>query len=239
MRVSPDTLIFYEIGFVKINATLAFSWAVMLLMVGFALFVRRRITSGVEIGRGQNLLEAIVEAVLEQIREVTEDDPRPYLPFVGTLFLFIAVCNTLGAVPWFEVPTGSLSTTAGLAIVVFFAVHFWGVSTRGFGAYLKSYLQPTPIMLPFNVIGEVSRTLALAVRLFGNMMSGTLTVAILLSLAPILFPVVMRGFGLVIGLIQAYIFTILALVYIASAVRTQVGDGDEESESTQEGESNG
>lgn len=237
MQITPDATVFWQVGALKVNATLAYSWAVMVLMVAGAWLVTRRLTASVEISRGQNLLEAVVEGVMSQIREVTQDDPREFLPFIATLFLFIAVSNTLDVVPGFSAPTGSLSTTAALAVVVFFAVHYYGVSHKGLGGYLRSYLKPTPVMLPFNVIGELSRTLALAVRLFGNMMSGTLTVAILLSLAPLVFPAAMQVFGLLIGLIQAYIFTILAMVYIASAVRThRAQDKREAAPDTEKGE---
>jgi F-type H+-transporting ATPase subunit a len=121
---------------------------------------------------------------MDQIREISQQDPRPYLTFVGSLFLFIVVSNMLAIVPGFQAPTGSLSTTAALAIVVFLAVPFFGIQKLGFARYLKQYIQPTPIMLPFNIIGEVSRTLALAVRLFGNVMSGALIAGILLAIVP-------------------------------------------------------
>jgi F-type H+-transporting ATPase subunit a len=164
----------------------------------------------------QNALEALVVFILDQIRDVTQQDPEPYLPFVGTLFLFIAVSNVLSVVPGFHPPTGSLTTTAALAICVFLAVPAFGIAKLGLGPYLRGYLRPSPFMLPFTIIGELSRTLALAVRLFGNVMSTSVIVAILLSVAPLFFPVIMNAFGLLIGIIQAYIFAILAIVYIAS-----------------------
>ena len=123
--------------------------------------------------------------------------------------------------PGYEPPTGSLSTTAALAICVFVAVPFYGIQERGWGGYLRSYLEPTVIMLPFNIIGELSRTLALAVRLFGNMMSGTMILGILLIVTPFVFPAVMSALGLLTGMVQAYIFSILALVYIAAATGTK------------------
>jgi F-type H+-transporting ATPase subunit a len=122
-------------------------------------------------------------------------------------------------IPGYESPTGSLSTTAALAICVFVAVPFFGIAEQGLRGYLDSYLKPTVIMLPFNIISELSRTLALAVRLFGNMMSGTMILAILLTIAPLIFPIVMSALGLLTGMIQAYIFSILATVYIAAATR--------------------
>jgi F-type H+-transporting ATPase subunit a len=143
------------------------------------------------------------------------------LPFIATLFLLIATANLLSIVPWYNPPTGSLSTTAALALCVFIAVPAYGIARKGVGAYFKQYVQPSPIMLPFNIIGDFSRTLALAVRLFGNIMSGTLIVGVLISLAPLFFPLVMQAFGLLIGMIQAYIFAVLAMVYIASAARRE------------------
>jgi len=157
----------------------------------------------------------------KQIDEVGLKQPARYLPFVGTLFLFIALANLFTIVPGYEPPTGSLSTTTALALSVFIAVPFYGIEQRGWWGYLKSFMEPTVIMLPFNVIGELSRTLALAVRLFGNMMSGTMIVAILLTITPFIFPIAMRALGLLTGAVQAYIFTILAGVYIAAATQGQ------------------
>jgi F-type H+-transporting ATPase subunit a len=163
----------------------------------------------------------VVDGICNQIREITQQDPEPYLSFVGTLFLFIVTCNLLTVVPGYHAPTGSLSTTAALALCVFVAVPIFGIRQQGLGRYLKSYLEPTPIMLPFQIIGEFSRTLALAMRLFGNIMSGNLLAAILLSLVPLFVPIVMQLLGLVFGVIQAYVFSVLALVYIASASSVQ------------------
>ena len=140
-----------------------------------------------------------------------------WLPTLG-LFLFIAVANIFTIFPGYEPPTGSLSTTTALALCVFVAVPLYGVEERGWRGYLKSYLEPTVIMLPFNIMGEFSRTLALAVRLFGNMMSGTMILGILLVVTPFIFPTVMSALGLLTGMVQAYIFSILALVYIAAAI---------------------
>ena len=149
--------------------------------------------------------------------------PRIYLGFLGTLFVFIATASLATVIPGYEPPTGSLSTTAALAICVFIAVPLYGIKEQGLLRYLGSYLEPTPIMLPFNIIGEFSRTLALAVRLFGNMMSGTMILAIMLSITPFIFPIVMSALGLLTGMVQAYIFSILATVYIAAAASSRKG----------------
>ncbi|AHJ26790.1 F0F1 ATP synthase subunit A [Nodularia spumigena CS-584] len=219
MEISPDHIIFWQWGFIKLNATIVFTWLVMFLLVLVSWLITRNLKVKPQISRWQNILEIIVDAINQQIREVSQQEPSQYLPFIGTLFLFIVVANMLTIVPGYQPPTGSLSTTAGLALCVFVAVPLFGILNRGLLGYLRNYIQPTPLMLPFNIISEFSRTLALAVRLFGNIMSGTMLVAILLSLVPLFFPILIRLLGLLIGIIQAYIFAILAMVYIASATR--------------------
>ncbi len=221
MDISPDQVIYWEWGVVKLNATLVFSWVAMAVLTGGAWLITRNLRLAPRSARWQILWEVVVTQILDQIEEASLQDPRRYLPFIGTLFLFIVTCNTLGVIPGFEAPTASITTTAALAGCVFVAVPVFGIVNRGVGGYFKNYIQPTPLMLPFNLIGEISRTLALAVRLFGNILSGNLTVAILLSLAPLFFPVIMQAFGLLIGVIQAYVFAVLALVYIASGARVQ------------------
>ncbi len=221
MEITPDQVVYWQSGPIVINATLVFSWLVMALLATCAWTVRRRLSGGPLPGRLQNLLEALVETIRGQIRQAAHESADRYLPFIGTLFLFIVTSNVLAIVPGFRPPTGSLSTTAALAACVFVAVPVFGIAECGLKAYLKRYLQPTPLMLPFQVIGELSRTIALAVRLFGNIASGTLIVAVLLSVAPFFFPVLMKLLGLLIGVIQAYVFAILALIYIASGARAQ------------------
>lgn len=221
MEITPDQVVYWQSGPVVVNATLVFSWVVMALLVLSAWVVRRRLTEDLLPDRFQNLLEAVVETIRNQIREAAPEGADRYLPFIGTLFLFIVTANVLAVVPGFEPPTASISTTAALAACVFVAVPVFGVAERGVAGYLRRYVQPTPVMLPFHVIGELSRTIALAVRLFGNIASGTLIVAILLSVAPFFFPVLMNLLGLLIGVIQAYVFAILALIYIASGARAR------------------
>lgn len=217
MDISPDQIVYWQWGVFKLNATLVHTWLVMALLVGGAWLITRRLGSGTELSRWQNGLEVIVGAIRDQIREVDREQAGHYLPFIATLFLFIALSNLLAVVPAYRPPTGALSTTAALALCVFIAVPLYGIRRQGVQGYLRQYLQPTVFMLPFNIIGEFSRTLALAVRLYGNVMSGTVIGAILLTIAPFFFPVLMQLLGLLTGLIQAYIFAALALVYIASA----------------------
>ena len=222
MRLTPDQLILWQFGFVKLNATIATTWGLMLLLAVGAYLITRKLKSDVITSRWQAALEILITGIGGQIREVGLSMQERYITFIGTLFVFIATANILTILPGFEAPTGSLSTTAALAVCVFVAVPLFGIRRRGWRGYLKSYLQPTVIMLPFNLISELSRTLALAVRLFGNMMSGTMIIAILLTITPFIFPVAMTALGLLTGLVQAYIFSILATVYIAAAT----GDTD-------------
>jgi F-type H+-transporting ATPase subunit a len=221
MRLSPDELIFWQSGFVKLNGTIVFTWALMAAMVITSILVTRRLSTDMTRSRWQNLLEIIVTGIEEQIGEVGLKHPKTYIGFIGTLFLFVAMSALSAIIPGFEPPTSSLSTTAALALSVFVAVPIYGIAERGFGGYLHSYLEPTFIMLPFNIISDLSRTLALAIRLFGNMMSGTMILAILLTITPFIFPVAMSALGLLTGMVQAYIFSILAAVYIASATRAR------------------
>lgn len=219
MNISPDSIVYWQWGFLKLNATIVFTWLVMALLVVISWLATRRLSVEPHISRGQNALETIVSFIRDQIRDVTHQDPDEYLSFIGTLFLFISLANLLAFVPGYQPPTGSLYTTGGLAICVFFAVPFFGIKKRGVKNYFRHYVRPVAFMLPFNIIGEFSRTLAMAVRLFGNMMSGTMIVAILLTIVPLIVPIVMQILGLLIGQIQAYIFGVLATVYIASATR--------------------
>jgi F-type H+-transporting ATPase subunit a len=219
MRLSPDQLIFWQHGLLKLNGTIVFTWALMAVLVLGSMLVTCKLSTAHQRSRWQNLLEIVVTGIAGQIREVGLTRPERYLAFLGTLFLFAAAAALATIVPGYEPPTGSLSTTVALALCVFVAVPFYGVREQGLWGYLKSYLQPTFIMLPFNIISELSRTLALAVRLFGNMMSGAMIVGILLTITPFLFPVVMTLLGLLTGMVQAYIFSILAAVYLAAATR--------------------
>lgn len=219
MRLSPDEVIFWEYGFIHLNLTIVTTWVLILLLVIGASLITRHLKSDIKISRWQNILEVLVIAMNQQISEVGLKQPRKYIGFIGTMFLFIAVANLLAIVPWYYPPTASLSTTVALAICVFIAVPVFAIAENGIGGYLRSYIRPSFIMLPFNIISEISRTLALAVRLFGNIMSGGLIVSVLLSIAPFFFPIIMSALGMLTGMIQAYIFAILATVYIAAATQ--------------------
>ena len=221
MHLTPDEMVFWQHGFLKLNGTIVFTWGLMLVLAAGSRLITRKLSIGIERSSWQNLLEIIVTGIEKQIEDVGLSQPQKYLGFLGTLFLFIAAASLCTVIPGYEPPTGSLSTTAALALCVFVAVPFFGIEEQGVGNYLKSYMKPTFIMLPFNIISELSRTLALAVRLFGNMMSGAMIIAILLTITPFLFPIVMTLLGQLTGMVQAYIFSILAAVYIAAATRVR------------------
>ncbi len=222
MHLSPDDIVLVKWGAIKLNATIVTTWAVMLILVLGAYAITRRLSSEpFKRSRWQNFLEIIIILMQKQIKDVGLKDSAKYFNFIASLFLFLAMANFLIIIPGYEPPTGSLSTTTALAICVFVIVPYYGVQKLSLLGYLKTFAEPTLLMLPFNIISEMSRTLALAVRLFGNMMSGSMILAILLTIAPLIFPVLMQVLGLLTGTVQAYIFSILALVYIAAATQTK------------------
>lgn len=217
MDLTPDDIIVFTIGGLHVNATIFYTWVIMTVLTGGAWLITRKLRPDVPPNRWRTMLEVIVKTIEGQIAEITTVASRHVLYFSGTLFLFILASNVLAVVPGFHAPTGSLSTTVGLALAVLVAVPIFGISSGGLGGYLKTWVQPSWIMLPFNIIGEVSRGLSLAIRLYGNIMSGAVIAVILLGVAPLFFPVLMHMLGLLTGVIQAYIFAVLATVYIASA----------------------
>jgi F-type H+-transporting ATPase subunit a len=221
MHLSSDQIVYWQSGFVKLNGTMVYTWGLMLAMTLGSGLITRKLSVDQNRSRWQDLMEIVVTGIEKQIKEVGLSEPKKYLGFLGTLFLFVFLASLCTVIPGYEPPTGSLSTTAALALCVFVAVPFFGIEEQGVGGYLKSYMEPTVIMLPFNLISELSRTLALAVRLFGNMMSGAMIIGILLTITPFVFPIVMTMLGLLTGTVQAYIFSILAAVYIAAATRVR------------------
>jgi F-type H+-transporting ATPase subunit a len=222
MPITPDHIVYWHWGFAHLNATILFTWVVMLVLTIVSWLVTRRLdTPGFSRSRWENALEVVVQAIRKQIGEICSEQSDIYLPFIGTVFLFIGTSSLLALLPGCHPPTASLSTTAALAICVGVAVHVFGIWQRGFREYLRHYTQPTFLMLPFHMMTETSRTLALALRLFGNIMSESLILGVLLAIAPLVFPLIMQLFGLLMGMIQAYIFSVLATVYIAAAVQSQ------------------
>ncbi len=221
MNIDPSEILYFQFGFIRITATLVFTWITMIVLGLGSYLVTRNLKIEGEISKGQNILEALVETINSQIKQISKQEPGKYLPFIGTLFIFILAANILSIVPGFISPTGSLNTSIALALCVFLAVPVYGIADQGISGYLKQYIKPTFIMLPFNIISEISRTLSLAIRLYGNVMSSSIIVAILLGVIPLFFPVIIQVLGLLTGVIQAYIFAILAIVYIASATENQ------------------
>lgn len=219
MKLSPDETIYWQNGYFVINATILWTWIIMLALVVISKLITRNLKTDITISRWQSTLEILVVGISNQIKEIGLQNPEKYIGFLGTLFIFIGTCNLCILFPFYEPPTSSLSTTIALALSVFVAVPFFGILEGGISGYLKSYLQPSIVVLPFNLIGDFSRTLALSVRLFGNIMSGGVILSILLSITPIFFPIIMNVLGMLTGIIQAYIFSILATVYIAAATQ--------------------
>jgi F-type H+-transporting ATPase subunit a len=220
MHLTPDQLVFFRWGFFHLNATLVFTWVLMALLTIGSWLLTRHLAGPEEPGsRWQNAIEAIVETIRGQIQSMCPVGADTYLPFIGTLFLFIVSSSLLEILPGWHAPTASLSTTAALAFSVGVAVPVFGVLRQGFAEYFRHYLRPTPIMLPFHLLSETSRNLALAIRLFGNIMSEALILAMLVLIAPFFMPVPMLILAVLTGVIQAYVFALLAMVYIAAAVQ--------------------
>ena len=166
------------------------------------------------------MLELLVTGIAQQIEDVIGKDARPYLPLLGTLFIFLVTANLSGVLPGVEAPTSKLETPAALALIVFFSVHYFGVRARGLSGYLASFAEPKLIMLPLNIISEVTRTFSLMVRLFGNVMSGAFVIALVVALAGLFVPIPLMVLEILVGVVQAYIFTVLAAVFIGAAVGT-------------------
>lgn len=224
-QIGPDLVILFAWHFITINATLVYTWLVMIILVAGSILITRNLSSERKMSRWQNLLEVIVNMIRSEIRDIVREGSDSYLTFIGTLFLFILLSNMLTFIPGYVAPTSSLTTTAALAILVFCAVPVYGITKQGVIEYLKEYFRPNFIFFPFHVMGELSRTLSLAVRLFGNIMSHEKVIAILLAVTPLFFPVAMQALGLLIGILQAYIFVVLTMVYIAAATQSHEGAG--------------
>ncbi|MBS1221242.1 MAG: synthase subunit [Proteobacteria bacterium] len=221
--------VWFSIGPFGITATVGTTW-ILLLAFGLGCWLATRRLSVENPGVFQTALEGVVQAIESAIDAVLPGRARLVLPFVGTLWLFVAAANLTGLIPGLHSPTGDLSATAALAILVFLSVHWYGIRSDGPKAYLHQYLSPSPILLPFHLLGELSRTLALAVRLFGNIMSLEMAALLVLLVAGLLVPVPVLMLHIVEALVQAYIFGTLALIYIAGGMQSR-----EESDSRPKG----
>lgn len=212
--LSPDIL--FVLGPVPLSRPVVTTWAIMFVLTLLAWTGMRR--ASVSAGTLQMILEIIVDTLSRQISEITRRDPWPYLPLLGTLFLFLVFANLSAVIPGMKPPTGHIETPAVLAAIVFLSVHYFGIRTRGLLKYASRYVKPTPLLLPLNVLSELTRTFSLMVRLFGNIMSHEFVLAIVVFLAGLFLPIPFMLLGILIGIIQAYIFTVLAAVFIGAAV---------------------
>jgi len=206
----------FRIGPVPISNAVATTWAIMALLTLIAALGMRR--PALESKGLQAILEIVVETVAGQISQIVNRDAWPFMPLVGTIFIFLVAANLSAIVPGLHPPTGHLETPAALGAIVFLSVHVFGFRARGIGGYLRHYIEPNPLMLPLNLLLELTRTFSLMVRLFGNMMSHEIVIAIVVFLAALFVPIPFMLLGMMIGIIQAYIFAVLAAVFIGAAV---------------------
>jgi F-type H+-transporting ATPase subunit a len=216
MRSPLQTPIVFFLGPVPVTEPVVVTWGIIAAMVlGSALAARRL---SIRPGGGQALLETVIETIQGQLSDAMGLDARRFFPLLATLFAFLVVANLSGMIPGITPPTASIQTPAALAIIVFIAVHYYGVRSVGVAAYLKSFARPTILMLPLNVLGQITRTFSLMVRLFGNIMSGEFVIGIILAFAGLFVPIPLLALEIVVGIVQAYIFTVLAAVFIAAGV---------------------
>jgi F-type H+-transporting ATPase subunit a len=208
-----------QLGTIVLAEPVLISWGIMLVLTAGSWIVTRRLS--LDPGPVQVVLEGLLNAADEAIRAVLPEQTTRLLPFIATLWLFIVVANLCGLIPGLHAPTSDLSTTLALAALVFVSVHWFGIRAEGFRAYLRHYLSPMPLMLPFHLMSELTRTLALAIRLFGNMMSLEMAALLVLLVAGFLVPIPLLMLHIIEALIQAYIFGMLALIYIAGAIHSQ------------------
>ena len=211
--------IWFQIGPFAITSIVATTWGMMLVLTLFCWLTTRHLT--LDPGPMQTMLEGVVSAIEAAIEAVLPEHAQLLLPFIGTLWVYILISNLLGIVPGLHSPMGNLSVTSGLALLVFLSVHWFGARNLGVRRYLRHYLSPSPILLPFHLISEVTRTAALAVRLFGNIMSLEMAALLILLVAGLLAPVPLMMLHIIEAMVQAYIFGMLALIYVAGAMQSQ------------------
>ena len=202
--------------FFSVNGTVFYSWIVMGVLTVLSCLVTSHLKTTLHVSKLQTAMEMIVMTIRSQIKEVSGDNPARYMSIMGTFFLFIGLSNLLTVIPWFHTPTASLSTTFAFALCVFCAMPIYGIKNAGVLGYFKKYIDPTPIILPLNILSDFSSTFSLAFRLYGNMLSGAIIASVLMMLAPFLVPLPLQILGLITGTIQAYIFALLAIVYVSS-----------------------
>lgn len=211
-----------HLGPVPLARSVLTSFGLTAILGGLAYLVQRRLT--VQPGRVQALVELLVTTLQDQIGDVIHEAPQRYVPFLGTLFIYLLCANSLAAVPGLTPPTDRIETTSALALLVFASVYVYGIRAHGFLGYLKHFFSPSPLLFPIHVLSEITRTFALAMRLLGNIMSHGVVLGVVVSVAGLLVPVPLIAFGLFTGAVQAYIFTVLSTVYIAAAVAEPTAD---------------
>jgi F-type H+-transporting ATPase subunit a len=217
MHSSPlASTVLFDLGPAAITRPVVTTWAIMLVLTLASWLVTRRLAPHPD--RRQAVLEIVVIGILGQVEEVIRKDARPLLPLLGTLFIFLVAANLSSILPGTEAPTAKIETPAALALIVFVSVHYFGVRARGPLGYLASFAKPKLIMLPLNLLSEVTRTFSLMVRLFGNVMSGEFVIALVVALAGLFVPIPLMALEILLGLVQAYIFTVLATVFIGAAI---------------------
>jgi F-type H+-transporting ATPase subunit a len=217
MQGSPLTsTVLFHLGPIVITRPVVTTWAIMIALTVGSRLVTSRLRTQPD-GR-QAVLEILVAGIARQIEDVIRKDARPFLPMLGTLFIFLVAAALCGVLPGIEAPTSKIETPAALALIVFCSVHYFGVRARGFRGHLASFAEPKLIMLPLNILSQVTRTFSLMVRLFGNIMSGGFVVALVVALAGLFVPIPLMALEILVGLVQAYIFTVLAAVFIGAAV---------------------
>ncbi|MGO8952978.1 MAG: F0F1 ATP synthase subunit A [Rhodomicrobium sp.] len=214
--VSPLTsTVLFHAGPIAITRPVVTTWVIMLLLTAVCWLVTRHLRKWP--GGRQAVLEIVVAGIEQQIEDIIRKDARPFLPLLGTLFIFLVTANLSGILPGVEAPTSKLETPAALAIIVFFSVHYYGVRGRGLRGYLASFAEPKLVMLPLNILSEITRTFSLMLRLFGNIMSGEFVLALVVALAGLFVPIPLMVLEILVGVVQAYIFTVLATVFIGAA----------------------
>lgn len=216
--------VLFSIGPIEVSGSLLTSIAITAALGLSVMLLSRRLQP--EPGPVQLLAEGILTAIEDAIRAVAPDHVRQLLPLIATLWIFLVVANLVGLIPGLHSPTRDLSATSALAILVFLSVHVYGIRSQGIKAYLRHYLAPTPVMLPFHILSEITRTIALAVRLFGNIMSLETAALLILLVAGFLAPIPILMLHIIEALVQAYIFGMLALIYVASALQSQQSKGE-------------
>ncbi len=222
MQASPlSSAVLFHIGPIPIARPVVTTWAIMLALAAGSRIATRHLA--LHPGLRQAAVESLIETLTSEIKSVVRREPGPFLALLGTLFIFLAVSNLSGVLPGVQAPTGRIETPAALAAIVFMSVHYFGVRSQGVRRYLAGFAKPKIIMLPLNVVSEITRTFSLMVRLFGNVMSGEFVLALVVTLAGLFVPIPFMVLEILVGLIQAYIFTVLATVFIGAALGGEPG----------------